>query len=441
MRFKSIPCRVNLAACAGLFFLLILGIFNLPILFPAHIGTGYIFISLAMTTLSVFIWYRDLIRPRSALMLSVFACLILGALLPYTSNDSERYLWDGAVFLSGLDPYLIAPNDPAVAELRKIWPTPEEHAAYPTLYPPGGLSLFAICALAGPTYGIWVWKIMTSAAAILTLVLTYKLLQRRNLTRHFHLIAFSPLLLLEAQVGAHLDIFSALGIVAGLWCIEKDKILWAGIIIGAAATTKFLPAIIIGPYLFYLNPRQAAKLFLGSAGTWLSVYLITFGFGYKPLGLLPTFFEKWRGGAPLYPVLENLQAVFGASNRALLIAISGIAVLGFSVSAILARKKHIEMALILSLSIPLLLSPVLFPWYLLALMPLLALRPTITLFVAISLTPLSYIVLNRWLSEGVWEQSDGASHILLAGIILGIILDIAITVIRKSKPLTNEASC
>lgn len=425
--------RWRAAACSGLFFILIVGVFALPTLFPTEIGTGYICISLAITALSVFIWYRELITPRSALIFSLLACMILGALLPYTSNDSERYLWDGAVFLSGIDPYITAPNDPALAELRKIWPTPEEHAAYPTLYPPGGLSLFAICALAGPIYGIWVWKIMTTLAAMLTLVLIYKLLRDRNIARHFPLVAFSPLLLLEAQVGSHLDIFSALGIIAGLWCIEKDKILFAGIIIGLSATTKFLPAVIIGPYLFYLKPRQSLKLFLGSAGAWLGVYLIAFGFGYKPIGLLPTFFEKWRGGAPVYPLLEYVQTVFGASNKVFITAVFGIAALGFSASALLARKKKIETSLLLSLSIPLLLSPVLFPWYLLALIPLLALKPSFVLFTAITLTPLSYIVLNRWLSEGVWEQPSWPAYILLSGLIVAFFLDVMMNYIGKDR--------
>lgn len=425
--------RPSTAVCAVFFFILILGVFSLPMLFPAHIGTGYISISLAMTALSVFIWHRELITPRMALILSLLACVILGTLLPYTSNDSDRYLWDGAVFLSGLDPYTTSPNDPVVAELRKTWPTPEEHASYPTLYPPGGLSLFAICALAGSTYGIWVWKLMTTFAAMLTLVLIYKLLQERDIARHFHLVAFSPLLLLEAQVGAHLDIFSALGIIAGLWCIEKDRVLWAGIIIGLSATTKFLPAAIIGPYLFYLKPRQSMTLLMGSAGTWLSVYFIAFGFGYKPIGLLPTFFEKWRGGAPIYPLLESVKTVFGASNRAFLTSILGIAVLGFSASAVLAWNKKIETAVLLSLSIPLLLSPVLFPWYLLALTPLFALRPNIAIFAAITLSPLSYIVLNKWLSEGVWEQSTLPAYFLLLGLIVGLLSDLKIGCARRQN--------
>jgi len=403
----------------------------LPVFLPAAIGTGYITIYLTMTAISIWAWRSEIITPHAALITALLAALCLGLILPYTSNDSERYLWDGAVFLSGLDPYITAPNDPAAAHLRALWPTPEEHAQYATLYPPGGLSLFALCALAGPIYGIWVWKVLTTAAVMLSLTLAYKWLVLRRLAHHFYLFALSPLLLFETQIGAHLDIFSVLGITAALFCIEKDKLLLAGFIIGLTATTKFLPAVIIGPYLFYLRPKQALKLFLGAAGTWLGIYALMFGLGYKPLGLLPTFFEKWRGGAPLFPLLDAAKNTLNLSNRSFLIGLLTLAVAGFSASAYLARNRKIEIALILALSIPLLLTPVLFPWYLLALLPLLALKPSYTLFAALTLAPLSYVVLNKWLSIGVWEQSTWPAQVLLAGLVLGLTLDI-------TRPLKSD---
>jgi len=402
---------------------LIAAIAFLPQLFPATIGTGYIIIFFALTAVSIIAWRSEIITPRATLMLAITACLCLGFIAPYTSNDSERYLWDGAVFLSGFDPYITAPNDPSVAYLREIWSTPEEHAKYPTLYPPGGLSLFAICALAGPVYGIWVWKFLTTLALILTLIISYNLLTIRRLAHHFPLIALSPLLLFETQIGGHLDIFSLLGIAAALWCFEKDKIWQAGLILGLAATTKFLPAVIVGPYLFFLRPKQAIKLFLSAAGVWLSIYGIMFGLGYKPLGLLPTFFEKWRGGAPLFPLLESAKTALKLTDRAFVVGLMSLAVAGFGLSAWLARIRHIDIALILTLSIPLLLSPILFPWYLLALLPFLALRPSYTLFAAITLTPLSYVVLNQWLSEGIWAQAAWPAHVLLLGLIAGLCLD------------------
>lgn len=402
----------------------IAAVYLLPFVYPASIGTGYIFIFVALMAFSASIWHFQTVSPKSALILSLFTCLCLGFLLPYTSNDSERYLWDGAVFLSGFDPYVTAPNDPKLSYLRVIWPTPEEHAQYPTLYPPGGLTLFAICALAGPIYAIWVWKLMTTCAVMASLVITYKLLDLRGLSRNFHLIGFSPLLLFEAQLGAHLDVFSVLGIVSALWFIEKEKFVLAGFVIGLAATTKFLPAVLVGPFLFYLMPKQALKLLLSSAGIWISIYASMIFLGYKPLGLLPTFFEKWRGGAPLYPVLEYLKTVLDVSNRGFILSLTLLALTGFSVSAWLAWRGQIYVALLLTLCIPLLLSPVLFPWYLMILVPFFALKPNWTIFAFTAICPLSYVVLDRWLYEGVWIQPAWPSKILLISLISGLAIDV-----------------
>jgi len=377
-----------------------------------------------MSGLSLFAWKYEYLTPRAALYLSIAGCLCLGPLLPYSSNDTHRYLWDGAVFLSGLDPYVTAPNDPLVANLRAIWPTPEEHAQYATLYPPGALSLFALCSLAGPQYGIWVWKLMTVICVILSLSLILKLLTAKGLAKHFYLVAFCPLLLFETQIGGHLDIVSMLGIVFALWLLDKEKIILAGVIIGLVATTKFLPAVIVGPFLFFLTPRKALTLFTASAGTWFSIYLLMFGLGYKPLGLLPTFFEKWRGGAPFYPILEQIKYLIGLSKQGFLLGLISLAATGFFLAAWFAKRGAIDVALIVCLSVPLLLSPVLFPWYLLVLIPFLALRPNVTIFLAITCVPLNYVVLNKWLSQGVWDQPTWPAIVLAGVILLGLFWDL-----------------
>ena len=38
--------------------------------------------------------------------------------LPRTSDDAYRYIWDGRVLLSGIDPYSFVPMDSALAGLR-----------------------------------------------------------------------------------------------------------------------------------------------------------------------------------------------------------------------------------------------------------------------------------------------------------------------------------
>jgi len=404
------------AAC----FALAATLYFLPHFFPLHIGTAYITVSILMTALSVVIWKNPTTSPHYGLIISLVLVVFLFWLTPLTSNDSERYLWDGAVFLGGFDPYVTAPNDAAVSDLRALWPTPEEHANYATLYPPGALGLFGFSALAGPVYGVWLWKGLVTLAACLSLILLYKLLSARGQLQAFSLFAFSPLFLFEAQAGAHLDIICVLGIIAALYAIEKEKFITAGLIIGLAASVKFLPAVMVGPFLFYLKPRRALKMALSAAFIWVSIYGVMIELGYKPLGLLPTFFEKWSGGAPLYPLLESLNL----SRPVFLSLLGSLAIAGFAYSAWLAKKGRIEIALMLSLAVPLLLSPVLFPWYLLALLPIFALKPNATVFAAITLAPLSYIVLNQWLSAGIWAPVMWPSYVLLLGILLGLLIDV-----------------
>ena len=399
--------------------LITLSLYSLPVIFPAAIGTGYIVLYTALMLLSLLIWQREWLSPKQVLGLGCLILLIAYPLPALTSNDAQRYLWDGAIFLSGFDPYITAPNSPEAAELRQIWPTPEEHAAYPTLYPPGALALFGFSALAGPAYGIWLWKAIATLAAISSLFLIYNLLQRRNSLKALPLAALSPLLLFETGAGLHLDIFSVLGISAALFCIDRKHIIWAGVIIGLAASLKFLPAVMAGPLLFYLKPAKAIRLFLAASIIWAAVYLLMFGLGYKPLGLLPTFFEKWRGGAPLYPLLEALPL----SKNYLPLLLASLALIGFSLSAYIARKGYIIFAIIIALTTPLLLSPILFPWYLMVLIPLLALRPNMTLILAVSLVPLSYQVLNKWLSEGLWEPAVWPLWLINIGLLLGLRFD------------------
>jgi len=135
-----------------------------------------------------------------------------------------------------------------------------------------------------------------------------------------------------------------------------------------------------------------------------------FGLGYDPVGLLPTFFEKWRGGAPFFPLLEWSQNRLGLSVVQFLCLLGGLTIAGFAVSAWQAQKGAIYISILIALATPLLLSPVLFPWYLMVFIPLLALRPTMSLIALLTLAPLSYITLNKWLSVGLGLALDLRGH-------------------------------
>ena len=72
---------------------------------------------------------------REALALAVAARAAVLLLEPALSDDINRYLWEGRMVLSGINPYAHAPSDPALAALRdarwELINNPDIPAAYP----------------------------------------------------------------------------------------------------------------------------------------------------------------------------------------------------------------------------------------------------------------------------------------------------------------------
>lgn len=68
--------------------------------------------------------------------------------------------------------------------------------------------------------------------------------------------------LLEALTGREIEIFELFLITASIWCLRTNRQGFAGIAIGLAAMTKFLPVILV-PYLFIKGFRKAGWIACG----------------------------------------------------------------------------------------------------------------------------------------------------------------------------------
>lgn len=80
--------------------------------------------------------------------------------------------------------------------------------------------------------------------------------------------------LLEALAGREIEVFELFLITVAIWALRRQRQTLAGVAIGVAAMTKFLPAIFI-PYLFIKRFHRAfwvaviTTLLLGGLGQWL----------------------------------------------------------------------------------------------------------------------------------------------------------------------------
>jgi len=159
-------------------------------------------------------------KKRGVISIFLFAVLFRVILIPSTpihENDIYRYLWDGKVALSGINPYAYAPQaagmmpDDSAAEYRRgdalrLKSLREENSVYfhrmryrsiPTIYPPLAQVVFAISNLIQRD-SIFFMKMLFVLFDIGVIYLLYLLLLRLRLDPSRIIVyAWSPLVLKE----------------------------------------------------------------------------------------------------------------------------------------------------------------------------------------------------------------------------------------------------
>jgi alpha-1,6-mannosyltransferase len=376
---------------------------------------------------------------RWLIIATIAARILLVPIQPYTSNDSDRYLFDGKITVSGFDPYRVSHDAKSFEALRTEWPTPSEHAKYTTLYPPLALGLFSLAASTGPDYALLTWKVLVTMAGIGTLLFMILVLKQYGKLPHIALVALSPILILETGESAHIDSFSALAVSASLYFWLNKRLFICGIVIGLGVLSKMLPLLLLIPFIFSL--KRFSSVFVMGFGTFFTLvsgYGLAYLFGLQPIGSIGTFFNKWRNGSPLFNFLES-----SLSPTLLLVCLALLVIVGFASVAYFSWRDNGKFkrlnprTLQWSLMIPLLITPVIFPWYLMPLVPLFALSPNIFMLLWFVLLPLSYEVLNQFACCNVWQPASWPITLLATGLVFGLLVDRFIVVTYKIGIKTN----
>jgi len=351
-----------------------------------------------------------LVDYRGLLLIAVIARVLLFDIQPYASNDVDRYLFDGRIAVEGIDPYRVSHDAPQLTALREQWQPPVEHAKYVTLYPPLALGFFAIAASSGIAKALIVWKLTLLIASVMTVWITAKVLQHANKLEHLALVALSPLLILEAHVGLHLDALSTLAVISAIYCWQRQWIARAGLVIGLGTLIKLLPIMLILPLIFTLKSiNKIVILIMTALATIISVYLLTISLGFHPVGSISVFFEKWRFAAPLFVLFDNFL-----SGQQILIVMIMLSTLVCSAVIYccwhnrhsLAKNNVLLFGVMqLVIALPLIVSPVTFPWYLMPLVPLMALYPNRYLIIWTLLMPLTYEVIGQFICCQLWQPA------------------------------------
>jgi hypothetical protein len=310
-------------------------------------------------------------------------------------DDIHRYVWDGRLQRLGYNPYLVVPSDPAAKGLH----TPEtrnlNHPDLPSPYPPGAELFFrAVTAIQESAFALKVAFVICEFAIVFVL---FDILRCTGQSAHLVLaFAWNPLLAIEVAGSGHIDIVGALLLLVSAAALGRRWRATASVALGLAVAVKFLPVVLLPLYWRRVRIRDAA---LAAVVVGL-LYVPFLNHSRIPIGSLGTYVQSFRFNGPLFAALDQV-----ASPQLL----AGLAVLVGLVTATWLRRKAAEFApdaFAWPIAASLLCAPVVYPWYLLWLLPFLRSASTVPIIIwTVSIIPTYYVwhlrTLGRpWLVPG-----------------------------------------
>lgn len=261
-------------------------------------------IALAFLPYGGLLWARRSIPLRVAVAFAATAGVTLVLAPSVLSDDLYRYLWDGRVLRAGLDPYALAPADPALAALRDGWWPRINHPRIPTIYPPLAQALF------GAVGAVWHHPIALKAVALLAhlgaVPVVARLASRAGVDprRAGALLALNPLALSESALGGHVDVFVALFIALAVLAGLTGKAARAAAAFVGAAAVKLI-GLILAPLLWRTSRLAAAMAF--ALGLLCVVPLLTAGDEHA-VGGFGQYARRWGGNAGAFVLAEQAIA-------------------------------------------------------------------------------------------------------------------------------------
>ena len=332
------------------------------------------------------------------LMLAALWHLPFLMVTPGVDDDIHRYLWDGRLQRLGYNPYLVVPNDPTVAGLH----TPETRTLnnpdLPSPYPAGAELFFrAVTAVHESIFALKVAFVLCELAIAIILI---KVLRSSGRSVHWVLAyAWNPLLAIEVAGSSHIDIVGVLLLLISFAALGRRWRTLAALAFGLAVAVKLLPIVLLPLYWRRIRIRDG----LLAVAAVAVLYLPFLHHGRIPLGSLGTYVRSFRFNDPVFATIERMTAPQFAAGLAV--------VIGFLTAIWMRRNSAVESSDTFSwpMAASLLCAPVVYPWYLLWMLPFLRSTSTVPIMIwTVSIIPTYYVwhlrTLGRpWLVSG-WSM-------------------------------------
>ncbi len=300
-------------------------------------------------------------------------------------TDAARYLWDGKVLANGLNPYAHAPSSPALDHLRtdpidyRI-NMPEVRTPYPPLAELVFLLAYALTP--GRLLGYQMINLVLEVGAWLILL---GLLERLRLPMaRILLFAWAPLLVIEGYLPGHSDVLALPLICLLIRGVLSGRPALCGLSLAAAIMVKPLAVFLVPAAARELGIRGASRMLAVCCAVLAAVYVPILISGPAHLGPMALMAARWSFNGIIVKLL-------GTALPETPLRIASFAVMAALVAAGTALGRDFLSRCLISMAAVFAMSPVVYPWYVVWIVPLVVLRPDPALIALSILIPITDI--------------------------------------------------
>lgn len=341
------------------------------------VGSPLYLLTLGAAAVTYLLAIREFRRTEKFARHVIVVCLVMAAawrlpfllVKPGPDDDTLRYVWDGRAQRLGYNPYTAIPSDPALGSLHTDETRRMNNPDVPSPYPAGAQLFFrSVTAIDDSAFA---FKIAFAACDLAIVLVLLAELRRLGRGEHWVLAyAWHPLLITCVAYNGHIDILGVLLLLISASALSRNRRTLAATMFAASIAVKFLPVVLAPLYWRRVRIRDGLM-----AALLIALLYTPFLQGPIPLGSLRTYVQRFRFNDPIFAAVERVLRPQAAA---------GLAVCFGMLTAVWLRHRRAEGspdAWAWPIAVSLVAAPVVYPWYLLWLVPFLQTASTFPLLI------------------------------------------------------------
>jgi hypothetical protein len=305
--------------------------------------------------------------------------------IPNLSQDFYRFIWDGRLILTGLNPYLTTPND-LIFSQPTLFPQMKLlfdgmgplSAGHYSNYPPIHQLPFIIAAIFSKHSilgAVIILRLLLISADLGILFYGKKLLRKLQLpTKNIYWFILNPLVIVELTGNLHFEGLMLFFFVMALYYIHTKKWHLAALTMAVSIAVKLVPILSLPLFLNKLGWKKSIRFYLSIGIVFTLLFLPFLGDNFiknysATIGL---WFSNFEFNASFYYLLK--WVLEATTSLTLIHSMSSIVIgfLGIQISIQLIQNKIKTSELILSILWVLtgyyFVSTTVHPWYVVSLL-------------------------------------------------------------------------